>query len=51
MDKGDIAYFIGVLHTDGCIFTYRFRNETRHRYILDIGKKSLPMLRHCRKIK
>jgi len=45
MKKEDIAYFVGVLHSDGCICTYRFRNETRHRYLLEVGKKSLPMLK------
>ena len=45
-----IAYFIGVLHTDGCICTYRFRNKIRTRYILDVGKKSLPMLKRIRRI-
>lgn len=44
MKREDLAYFVGVLHTDGCICTYRFRNETRHRYYLDVGKKSMPML-------
>ena len=50
MKKGDIAYFVGVLHTDGCICTYRFRDKARHRYILDVGKKSLPMLKKTRDI-
>ena len=45
MKREDLAYFIGVLHSDGCIFTYSFRNKTRQRYILDVGKKSLPMLK------
>jgi len=50
MGKEDIAYFVGVLHTDGCIFTYSFGNKTRHRYILDVGKKSIPMLKKTRDI-
>jgi hypothetical protein len=50
MKKGDLAYFIGVLHTDGCICAYRFRDKMRHRYILNVGKRSLPMLKKTRGI-
>jgi len=50
MKKEDLAYFIGVLQTDGCICTYRFRDKQRQRYILDVGKKSLPMLKKIRDI-
>ena len=50
MKKDDLAYFVGVLHTDGCICTYRFRDNIRHRYILSVGKKSMPMLKKTRDI-
>ncbi len=50
MKREDLAYFVGVLHSDGCVFTYSFRNKTRHRYILDVGKKSLPMLKKVNQI-
>jgi hypothetical protein len=50
MKKEDLAYFVGVLHTDGCICTYRFKDSTRRRYILDVGKKSVPMLKKIRDI-
>ncbi|MFH1447903.1 MAG: hypothetical protein ABIG39_03495 [Candidatus Micrarchaeota archaeon] len=50
MKSEDLAYFIGVLHSDGCIFTYSIGNKTRHRYILDVGKKSLPMLKKIKYI-
>jgi len=50
MKKEDLAYFVGVLHTDGCICTYRFKDKIRHRYILNVGKKSLPMLKKTRDI-
>lgn len=46
----DIAYFIGVLHTDASIFDYTFRGTIRSRYSLEIGEKSIPMLNRIRQI-
>ena len=47
-----IAYFIGVLHSDGCI--YRFKDKKKNRVAirlyLGIGKKSLPMAREFQKV-
>jgi hypothetical protein len=48
----EIAYFIGVLHSDGCI--YRFNDKKRKRIQirlnLTIGQKSLPMASEFKRI-
>ena len=46
----NIAYFIGVLHSDGSLYHYLFRNRVRHRFELFVGERSLPMLRKTRRI-
>jgi hypothetical protein len=44
IDK-DVAYFLGVLHSDGCIYFFNNKKENRKqiRLNLTIGKKSIPM--------
>jgi len=51
VDK-NIAYFIGVLHSDGCIYFFndKKRNRTQIRLILQIGTKSIPMALKFQKI-
>jgi len=40
----NIAYFIGVLHSDGCIYLFNDnrRNKKVRRLILGVGSKSIP---------
>ena len=51
IDK-NIAYFIGVLHSDGCIYFFnnKKRNQKNIRLILGVGKKSIPMALKFKKI-
>ncbi len=52
IDK-DVAYFIGVLHSDGCIYHFHDKkkpNLVRIRLLLGVGYKSLPMTRAFKKI-
>ena len=44
IDK-DISYFLGVLHSDGCIYFFndKKRNRKQIRLNLTVGKKSIPM--------
>jgi len=48
----DIAYFIGVLHSDGCIYKFKDKKEkfTRIRLILGVALKSLPMAKKFQEI-
>jgi hypothetical protein len=46
----ELAYFLGVRQTDGTVFTYSFRGETRRRFVLTAGTKSLPMLQKVKRI-
>lgn len=48
----NIAYFIGVLHTDGCIYSFENvkRNNIQHRFRLQASEKSLPMLEKVQEI-
>lgn len=48
----NIAYFIGVLHSDGCIYIFndKKRNKKQIRLILGIGSKSIPMALKFKKI-
>ena len=41
----NIAYFIGVLHSDGCIYVFndKKRNRKQIRLNLTVGNKSIPM--------
>ncbi len=41
----NIAYFIGVLHSDGCIYVFndKKRNRQSMRLNLTVGEKSIPM--------
>lgn len=48
-----IAYFLGVLHSDGCIYQFFDKKEKRIRYRLlfkGISERSLPMLKECQVI-
>ena len=47
-----LSYFIGVLHSDGCIYKFYSRRQKRfiHRIGFIGGKKSLPMLVEIREI-
>ncbi len=42
----DLAYWIGVVQSDGCFYKYIERGRRKHRYLisLDVSKKSVPML-------
>ena len=48
----NIAYFIGVLHSDGCIYVFndKKRNRKQIRLSLRIGYKSIPMAIKFQKI-
>ncbi len=48
----DVAYLIGVLHSDGCIYHFndKKRNKIRIRVIVTVAQKSLQMLESFRDI-
>lgn len=48
----DLAYLIGALHSDGCIYKFYDKKEkfTRIRLMFVVSKKSLPMLQAFRDI-
>jgi len=48
----NIAYFIGVLHSDATLYVFndRKRNRVQHRFRLEVGKKSLPMVTKIQQI-
>jgi len=48
----NISYFIGVLHTDASIYVFhnKKRDSVQHRFRLEVGEKSLPMLKKTRRI-
>ena len=50
--NSNVAYLIGVLHSDGCIYRFhdKKRNRTQIRLNLTVGEKSLPMSRKFQKI-
>jgi len=42
--KSDLAYFIGVIQTDGCFRLFNFKRRKIWRLSLDVSEKSLSML-------
>ena len=48
----NIAYFIGVLHSDGSIYLFndRKRNRIQHRFRIQVEEKSLPMVKKIQQI-
>ena len=48
----NIAYFLGVLHSDGCIYFFNDKKKNRLiiRLILQVGTKSIPMAIQFKKI-
>ena len=48
----ELAYFVGVLHSDGCIYTWNDKKHHRKVNVLliNVGKLSLPMLFKVQKI-
>jgi hypothetical protein len=47
--NNNIAYFLGALHSDGCIYQFYDKKEKRIRYrlLFCVSKKSLLMLKRC----
>jgi hypothetical protein len=43
--NNNVAYFLGVLHSDGCIYTFnnKVTNRKQIRINLGVGKRSIPM--------
>lgn len=48
----EISYFIGVLHSDGCIYNFYDKKDKfiRHRFSIGVEEKSLPMVEKVQKI-
>ncbi len=46
----ELAYLLGVYHSDGTIVRYKFKNVFRHRFVLTCAENSLGMLEKTRDI-
>ncbi|MEM3455198.1 MAG: LAGLIDADG family homing endonuclease [Candidatus Micrarchaeia archaeon] len=50
--NSDIAYFIGVLHSDGYIYTFHDKKSNKNylRIVFNVSEKSLPMIQRVQTI-
>jgi len=46
----DLAYFVGVMQTDGCFRLFNLKGRKIWRLSLDVSEKSIPMLHKSLKI-
>ena len=50
-ESSELAYWLGIVQTDGCYSIYFDKKRQRHRYMIIMGvTKSLPMLRRFQEI-